>query len=160
MPAQLRSPRPFPTWILLIGAMGVFAAPTQAAVFKCQDAAGHTSYQGSPCPGGGGETDVRVQHPSPAEEGAARQRSEKDKAAARELEHEQEKHRQEALREDERRDQTHQAAQARCAKYREDAAALGQRSLTRKKPQERERDERKAEQLRSRHFSECFVAGR
>jgi len=101
-----------------------------------------------------------VQHPTPAEENAARQRSERDKAAAQKLEQEQEARREEGHRENEQRNAARREARARCAKYLEDAEALALRSQTRSKPQDREHDERKAEDLRNRHFSECFVAGR
>lgn len=146
--------------LLLLAALAGPIPHAIAAVYKCQDAVGQTSYQQVPCPDGGGKTDVRVQHPSSTEEGAARQRGERDKAAARELEREQETHRMEAWHETEKRKAARQEAEARCAKYLKDAAALAQRSQTHGKAHTRERDERKAENLRSRHFSECFVAGR
>lgn len=146
--------------LLLVATLAGFVPHAIAAVYKCLDAVGQTSYQQAPCAGGGGEADVRVPHPSSAEENAARQRGERDKAAAKELEREQETRRIEAWHESEKRKAARQEAEARCAKYQKDATALAQRSQTHGKAHARERDERKAESLRSRHFSECFVAGR
>jgi uncharacterized protein DUF4124 len=146
--------------LLLFAALASLATSADAAIYKCQEMDGRTSYQQAPCPGGGEEATIRPQPPSSAEESAARERSQRDKAAAQDLEREQEARRREAVRETESRNAALKEATARCAKYLDDAQALVQRSQTRKKPHERERDERKAENLRTRHFSECYVAGR
>lgn len=145
--------------LFLLYALAGFATPAVAAIYKCAAPGGGTIYQQTPCPGSGVEATIAPRHPSPAEEEAAHQRSQKDKAAAEELEREQDVRRLEALRETEKRQAARREAEARCAEYLHDANAATRRSQTRKKPQDRELDERKAEDLRKRHFSECFAAG-
>jgi len=154
-PSILSSPR-----LLLLATLTGLATPVPAAIYKCQEAGDRTSYQQAPCPNSGAAAKIRSEAPNRAEEDAARQRGNKDKAAAEALEREQEARRREARREFEDRQAARQQAEGRCAKYLEDAETLVHRSQTRKKPQDRERDERKAEGLRNRHFSECYVAGR
>jgi hypothetical protein len=151
--------RPAPRLLLLAALAGLYG-PAGAAIYKCEDAGGGTSYQQAPCPGGGTEAQIRPHTPSAADEEAARQRGQRDKAAADELEREQETRRREALRQSQDRRAARQAATARCAKYLEEAETLAQRGQSRSKAHDRERYERQAEDLRNRHFSECFAERR
>lgn len=137
--------------LLLLAALAGLAGPASAAIYKCQEG-GRTVYQQDPCPGAGAEAPIRSQAPSAEETEAARQRGQRDKTEARELERAQEAQRREARRESADRRAARQAAAARCAKYLEDAEALSRRGPSKTY-------ERQAEQLRNRHFSECYTQG-
>lgn len=145
--------------LFLLYALAGFALPAVAGIYKCEAPGGGTVYQQTPCAGRGAPTAIDPRHPSTAEEEAALERGQRDKAAAQELEREQDTRRLEAMEENEKRQTARREAQARCAKCLHEADATTRRSQTRKKPQDREHDERKAEDLRKRHFSECYVAG-
>jgi uncharacterized protein DUF4124 len=148
-----------PPGLLLAGLLASLATPAAAAIYKCQEPGGPTTYQETPCTSGGAAADIRAHQPSPEEREAARQRGQQDQAAARELERQQEARRLEGLRDAERRRNKRREAQARCEKYLADAQTLAHRGETRTKEHDRRRDEQASEDLRNRHFSECF-AGR
>lgn len=141
--------------LLLATALTSLASPAFAAIYKCQNTEGRTTYQQEPCSSGAQPADIRTYQPSAEERDAAIKRGQQDKAAARELEREQDARRREALRAAERRRDALQKGQARCQKYLVDAEALDQLSQTRTRESERRRDQIKSDELRKRHFDEC-----
>ena len=145
--------------LFLLYALTGFALPAVAGIYKCQAPGGGTVYQQTPCPGSGAETTIAPRHPGTAEEEAALERGQRDKAAAQELEREQDTRRLEAVEENEKRQAARRETEARCAKYRREANAAARRSQTRKYQHDREDEDRQAEFLRKRYFSECYVAG-
>lgn len=142
---------PRPHALLLV--LATLATPAPAAIYKCQEAGGGTSYQQTPCPGPGGEAAIHNQSPSREEEQAAHQRGQRDMKAAEDLERQQEARRREAGRQAEERRAARREAAARCAKYLEEADSLTRYGRSKA-------HERQAEQLRNRHFSECYSEGR
>lgn len=148
------------TGLLRIAALltALHAAPALAQVFECPGQHG-PSFQGVPCADPGRKLALAIHQPTPAELATAKAVARKELAFVQKTEAERERARRQAATERQRRKIEEQRKDARCARYVEDAERAEEDARTHhRRNRHKLNHERRARDLRDRHFSECFAA--
>lgn len=145
------------TLIVLLAAIN--ATPVMAQVFKCRGE--HApSFQATPCSDAGNLIDLPVHRPSSSDRAAARAIARKEQAFVRQTETERESAQRQAAVERRQRAAEQEIKAARCTAYLMDADRAEEIANGYLRPNRHQRDqERRARELRDRHFTECFAGG-
>jgi hypothetical protein len=160
IPHVLRRGSVFAAGAILVALLAAInATPVTAQVFKCRGE--HApSFQAIPCADTGNVLDLPVYQPSTAERAAARAIARKERAFVQKVETERESAQRQAAVERRRRAAEQEVKAARCAAYLADADRAEEIASRYSRPGRHQRDqERRARELRDRHFTECFAGG-
>lgn len=131
--------------------------PGLAQVYGCT---GQTSptWQATPCLDGGDLVRVPVHQPDAAERAAAREVARRERKFVDLVEAERERARKRAEAARQRQELEQQTHTTRCGNYLKKAERAEEAANTHKRPTRYKREqERRAKELRDRHFSECFT---